>query len=421
MPSKKRLVILGTGFGAVSLLKDLDYTRYAVTVISPRNHFVFTPLLPSTTVGTIEFRSIAEPIRRASKHSTFLQAEATALDMTQNIVQCQSELTGERTAIDVPFDVLVIAVGAANNTFGIEGVKEHAIFLKDLADARRIRQKIIENVERAALPTQSDEERKRLLHFVVVGGGPTGVEFAAELADLLKDDLKPIYPDLIALAEITLVEAGKQLLNSFDAALSTYTLKIFQRQGINTRLNTAVEKVLPNELVFKGGETKGGETLNYGLLVWATGNAATDFVKTLPFEKDRGGRIITTRQLQVPTATNVFALGDATALKDYAQPATAQVAMQQGAYLAKLLNRGLPLETLAGNFPAFERQNFGMLAYIGDNEALADLPVAKGSGFLTWLFWRMAYLTRLVSWKNKAQVLFDWVKAAIFGRDLNRF
>ncbi|MFN3427573.1 MAG: FAD-dependent oxidoreductase [Candidatus Thermochlorobacter sp.] len=411
---KPRLVVLGTGFGALSLLKDLSPSRYATTVISPRNHFLFTPLLPSTTVGTIEFLSIAEPIRLAAKGATFMQASAFALDPLRKAICCKDLFSGKE--FDIYYDVLVIAVGAASNTFGIEGVMQHALFLKELSDARLIRQKVIDNLEQASLPTVSEAERKRLLHFVVVGGGPTGVEYAAELADFFDDEVKMYFPNLVQDARITLVEAGKQILSSFDESLASYTLKVFQRRRIKSILNTPVKKVEAGRV-----HLATGEVLETGLIVWSTGNGPTPFVKALPFQKDRAGRILTDRYLRVLGQTNIFALGDCATIEGYSQPATAQVAMQAGKYLAKLLNRAPSPSEAEKSIAPFERQDFGMLAYIGDDKALADLPNVKWKGFLTWLFWRAAYLTKLVSIKNKMQVLFDWIKSRLFGRDLSRF
>jgi len=153
-----RLVVLGTGFGAVSLLRNLSPNRYTVTVVSPRNHFLFSPLLPSTTVGTIEFLSIAEPIRLAAKYATFVQAEAVGLDLSRKVICCRSVF--DREEFPVEYDILVIAVGAESNTFGIEGVREHAFFLKELSDAFAIRRKMLDNFEAASLPSVSPLERK---------------------------------------------------------------------------------------------------------------------------------------------------------------------------------------------------------------------------------------------------------------------
>lgn len=414
----KKVVILGTGFAALTFIKKIDLRHYRLTVISPRNHFVFTPLLPSSTVGTVEFRSIIEPIRTAKKNIEFFQAHATRLDAEAKTLTCEN--AADKKTFTVSYDKLLVAVGATNNTFGIEGVKEHALFLKEVSDARLIRQRIIDNFERAALPTLDADERKRLLHFVVVGGGPTGVEYAAELADFLEDELHSTYPHLASSAKVTLVEAGKQILNSFDAKLSAYATQTFQRRKISVLTNSPVKKVTAGKLCLTDGTE-----IEYGLLVWSTGNAATGFADAAPLQKDKTKRLIIDAYFRAAGHQDIFALGDCATVEAQVIPATAQSAMQQGKYLGKLFNKiassRLPDAAPERVYQPFVYKHLGMLAYIGDDKALADLPVAKTSGFLTWLFWRSAYLTRLVSWKNKAQVLFDWIKAAIFGRDVSRF
>lgn len=407
---RQKLIILGSGFASFSTLKGIDTHLYDVIVVSPRNHFIFTPLLPSTTVGTIEFRSIIEPIRSAKENITYYHAYCTSIDTERNSIHCKNALDGNE--FDLPFDQLIIGVGAVSNTFGIEGVGQYGLFLKELSDARAIRQRIIENFERASTPNLQFEERKRLLHFVVVGGGPTGVEFAAELHDFLTEDLVDSYPTVLADVSITLFEAGDALLNTFDAALSDYTIKIFQRQKISVRLQSQVAKVEANEILLKDGSR-----VPYGMMVWSTGNTQTDFVKSLPFEKDRGSRLLTDEYFHLKGFTHIYSLGDCATIEGNLLPATSQVAQQEGYYLAKSLN------ALAKNRPVepFIYHHRGMLAYIGSNRALADLPQVKGRGFSTWIFWRSAYLTKLVSWKNKILVVFDWMKAFIFGRDSSRF
>ena len=409
-PSKSKLLILGSGFGSFSTLKGINTDLYDVTVVSPRNHFIFTPLLPSTTVGTIEFRSIIEPIRGAKKRITYFNAWCIAIDLEHKTIRCRNALDGYE--FDASFDLLVIGVGAVSNTFGIEGVSTYGFLLKELSDARAIRQKIIENFERASTPGLHYEERKRLLHFVVVGGGPTGVEFAAELHDFLTEDLVRSYPEAVPDVDITLFEAGVTILNSFDATLREYTLKTFRRQRISVRLQSQVASVEEKELVLKDGSR-----VPYGMLVWSTGNTPNSLVNHLPFEKDRSGRIVTDAYLRVKDHSFVYALGDCATIEGQNFPALAQLAQQEGYYLAKALHhtaRGKDVSTFTFN-------DQGMLAYIGGNKALANLPQVKGKGFTTWIFWRSAYLTRLVSFKNKILVVFDWFKAFLFGRDASRF
>ncbi len=407
---KRKLIILGSGFASFSTLKGIDTDLYDVIVVSPRNHFIFTPLLPSTTVGTIEFRSIIEPIRSAKENITYYQSYCTGIDTVSRSIACTGALDG--STFTLPYDTLVIGVGAVSNTFGIPGVEQYGLFLKELSDARAIRQRIIENFERASTPNLPFEERRRLLHFVVVGGGPTGVEFAAELHDFMTEDLVDSYATVLPDVSITLFEAGDVLLSSFDAALSEYTIRIFQRQKISVRLHAQVARVEEKEILLKDGSR-----VPYGMMVWSTGNTQTPFVRSLPFEKDRGSRLVTDEFFRVKGETDVYSLGDCATIEGKVLPATSQVAQQEGYYLARSLNAVAKGRTAA----PFIYHHRGMLAYIGSNRALADLPQVKGRGFSTWIFWRSAYLTKLVSWKNKVLVVFDWMKAFVFGRDSSRF
>lgn len=407
---KRKLIILGSGFASFSTLKGIDTDLYDVFVVSPRNHFIFTPLLPSTTVGTIEFRSIIEPIRSAKENITYYQAYCTGIDTVNKSIACTGALDG--STFTLPYDTLMIGVGAVSNTFGIPGVEQYGLFLKELTDARAIRQRIIENFERASTPNLPFEERRRLLHFVVVGGGPTGVEFAAELHDFMTEDLVDSYASVLPDVSITLFEAGDALLSSFDAALSEYTIRIFQRQKISVRLHAQVARVEEKEILLKDGSR-----VPYGMMVWSTGNTQTPFVKSLPFEKDRGSRLVTDEYFHLKGHTDVYSLGDCATIEGKVLPATSQVAQQEGYYLARALNAVAKGRTAE----PFIYHHRGMLAYIGSNRALADLPQVKGRGFSTWIFWRSAYLTKLVSWKNKVLVVFDWMKAFVFGRDSSRF
>jgi NADH:quinone reductase (non-electrogenic) len=408
--NRKRIVILGSGFAALSLVKKIGHDLYDISVVSPRNHFLFTPLLPSTTVGTIEFRSIIEPIRTANDEMHFYQAECVSISAESKSVKCRT--IPDEEIFELPYDYLVVTVGAVNNTFGIQGVEEHALFLKELKDARAIRGRIIDNFERASAPNIPEEERKRLLHFVVVGGGPTGVEFAAELNDFVREDLVKWYPALIHETRITLLEASGQILSAFDSRLSKYAMHLFQRHSIDVRPNSPVKAVEEERIVLNDGTM-----LSCGLVVWSTGIGPTGLIRSLSFGKSRATRVLTDGYLRVVGEENIFAAGDCATPADVNYPATAQVAQQEGKYLARQFNR------IARNKPVlpFRYNDLGMLAYIGGRRALADLPSVKGRGFITFLFWRSAYLTRLVSTKNKILVLFDWLKAFLFGRDISSF
>jgi NADH:ubiquinone reductase (non-electrogenic) len=407
---KPRLIVLGTGFAAFSLLKSLKRSAFDTTVVSPRNHFLFTPLLPSTTVGTLEFRSIIEPIRRAVPGIHYVQARCTDVDTARKEIACKGSLDG--TLFRLQYDTLVIAVGAVNNTYNIPGVEQHALFLKEVLDARTIRERVIDCFERASQPTVTEDLRKQLLHFVVVGGGPTGVEFAAELNDFVTEDLHKPYSSLISHVKITILEAGPSILSTFDGVLSDYTAKFFRRQRIEVRTNSPVVRVAAETITLRNGDI-----VPFGLLVWSTGTGPTQLIQSLPFPKSKTVRLLTDEWFRVKSADGLYALGDCAAFESIELPATSQVAQQEGKYLAKVLTLSLAKKAVS----PFQYHHYGMLAYVGSNRALADLAAVKGRGLATWIFWRSAYLTKLVSLKNKILVVFDWVKTFVFGRDISRF
>lgn len=453
----------------MALLKKLDTENYNVVVISPRNYFLFTPLLPSCTTGTIEHRSIMEPIRNILRHKKatvkYYEAEATKIDPEKRIIYINddSEIKGDTSSTEVPFDMLVVAVGAENATFGIPGVREHSCFLKEVGDAQQIRKRIMDCVETASFKDQSDEERKRLLHMVVVGGGPTGVEFAGELQDFFEQDLKKWVPDIVDKFHVTLVEALPNVLPSFSKQLIDYTESTFKEERISIRTKTMVKKVTDKTIeaeFTKPDGTKELETLPYGLLVWATGNALRPVVKDLmmqiPAQKDSRRGLAVNEYLVVKGTDNIWAVGDC-AIANYAP--TAQVATQEGAFLARMFNTMAKTESIdtelgrlsdaqASSKPEvrtaifdeiralqkslrrikqispFEYSHQGSLAYIGSEKAVADVSWLSGNfasgGTLTFLFWRSAYLSMCFSTRNRVLVCVDWLKAKLFGRDVSR-
>lgn len=405
-----KLVILGSGFAGYSLARSLPRGLFEVTVVSPRNYFVFTPLLPSAVVGTVEFRSILEPVRRRVRDARMVEAAAQRVDWERRMVHCRSAVSDEE--LDIPFDLLVVAVGAAVADYGVAGVIEHSLVLQDVGDARRIRNRVLLQLARADLPGLPEEEVKRRLTCVVCGGGATGVEIAAEVHDLLDEELREVFSHVARHARVVVLEAGARLLGGFDAALAEYTGNHFRREGIEVRTSAPVARIEADRVVLADGSE-----VPCGMVVWAGGLAPRPLVRDLGFPLDARGRLVVDRTLRLPGVAGAFALGDCATCGDPPLPATAQVAQQQGRHLA----RALRLEASGRRAPPFDFTNFGMLAYIGAHQALADLPGVKWSGRVAWLFWRSVYLTKLVSLANKVKVLFDWAKAAVFGRDTSRF
>lgn len=222
---KPKLVVLGTGWGSIPLLKSLQAEGYHVTVVSPSNYFLFTPMLPSATVGTLELRSLVEPVRKIilNARGHFLKASAEDVEFAEKLVEVSAiGPNGEKEHFYLPYDKLVIGVGSVTNPHGVKGL-EHCHFLKDISDARLIRNKIVSNLESACLPTTSDAERKRLLSFVISGGGPTGVEFGAELYDMLNEDLINYYPRILRNEiSVHIIQSRGHILNTYDEALSKF-------------------------------------------------------------------------------------------------------------------------------------------------------------------------------------------------------
>ncbi|EGW31566.1 uncharacterized protein SPAPADRAFT_140814 [Spathaspora passalidarum NRRL Y-27907] len=474
---KKTLVILGSGWGSISLLKNLDTTLYNVVVVSPRNYFLFTPLLPSVPTGTVDVKSIIEPVRaitrRAPGEVIYLEAEATEIDPKKNQITIKqsttvhsghsgkdtgsskstvSEYTGvEQITTTLNYDYLVVGVGAQPSTFGIPGVAENSTFLKEVSDAVAIKKRLMDVIEAANILPRGHPDRSRLLHVVVCGGGPTGVEAAGEIQDYIDQDLKKWVPEVADELKVTLVEALPNVLNSFSKPLVEYTKQVFKETNINLLTNTMIKKVSEKSLTATEKKADGSsETyeIPYGMLIWATGNAPRDFTRDLISKVDeqknaRRGLLVDER-MKLDGTDNVFALGDCTFTK---YPPTAQVAFQEGQFLADYFAKLHQVESLKhsvttaspeqtdkltkklarleNKLPHFIYNYQGSLAYIGSEKAVADLVwgdwsnISSGGG-LTFLFWRSAYIYMCLSVKNQVLVSVDWLKVYLFGRDFSK-
>ena len=389
---RKKVVILGSGWGGNRLARRLDQDIYDVTMVSPANHFLVTPLLPQTALGTLEFRNVQESVRTI-KGIKYFQAKARGLDWLQQSVDCEECISEHRPnghKFSLNFDLLAIATGCKTDTFNIPGVAEaegrEVHFLKHVSHAIGIRKRLNECFERAAMPGISPSERSRLLSFVVVGGGPTSCEFTTELHDFLRADASTwAYPELAKDVRVTLVEAGARLMPAFDATLVTHMMQRLVDRGVSVRVNTLV-KALEEDAhgctnVAVLGATAGGgevERLPFGLLVWSAGLQQVKFVQNMyspsvEIQKDRTGRILVDDHMRVlvteasddeaPTddaeysewvmeraeaagsttllGGRVYAIGDCAANETAPLPPTAQVAEQQADYLAASLNQGL--------------------------------------------------------------------------------
>ena len=432
--STERVVILGTGWAGFNLARNLN-EDINLTVISPSNHFVFTPLLPSTAVGTLEFRCIQEPVRTVlGPKGQYVQAKARSLDTENKVLKCES--IHDNKQFDVKYDKLVLSVGVKTNTFGIQSIKEGdgVFFLKNLFHARNIRNNIIDCFEKAAIPGTLSAEKDRILSFVVVGGGPTSCEFVAELYDFVTNDVTRLYKDLLPHVRVTLVEAGPALLGPFDVSLQNYTRGLFEKRNVDVRVKCAVTGIEDFEqegfrFPARRAVLSDGTKLNFGTMVWSAGLAPVKFTGGLgdDIERMRNGRIIVDDYLRVKGHEgSIWAMGDCAANEVDPLPQLAQVARQHGLYLAKVLN---------GKFgeseKKFEFQFMGSLAALGDFKGVYDgshvgkrgeeIDVPKLTGLMALLMWRFAYWGRQTSLANKILIPMHWLKSWLFGRDISRF
>jgi len=391
-----------------------------------------------------------------------------------------------------------------NNTFGTKGVVENCHFLKEISDATKIREKIGDVFETASLPGITEDEKKKLLSFLVVGGGPTGVEFAAELADFLHTDVAKWYSELIPFVSIKLVHSPDHLLNTYDAKISQFTEKQFNKTNIEVLVNSRVLEVRPGEVEVMDKTKKEKYILPFSLCVWSTGIAPAPLIEKLAPKiaaQNHSKLLVTDSFLRVKGIKDVFALGDCSTVSrpklmskfmdlfeasdvdrdgsltraefldmitkytpDYPQlamygkkvddmfsdfdedkdgkmtsaefekmlkvadtklkslPATAQVASQQGKYLAKFLNSANDVNhDSAPGFGHFQYRHKGQFAYVGGNAAVAEIGNSKLSGFWAWWLWRGVYLSEQISTRNKTLVAFNWAHTIVFGRDISRF
>ncbi|RMD41359.1 hypothetical protein DV735_g3769, partial [Chaetothyriales sp. CBS 134920] len=325
---KPKLVVLGTGWGSVAMLKELHAGDYHITVVSPDNYFVFTPMLPSATVGTLELRSLVEPIRRIVNklRGHFLRAEAVDVEFGERLVECAAVgADGNLQRFYLPYDKLVIGVGSTTNPHGVKGL-ENCNFLKTIDDARLIKQKVLRNLELACLPTTSDDERRRLLSFVVCGGGPTGVEFAAELYDMLSEDLLKSFPRILRNeVSVHLVQSRGHILNTYDEALSVYAEKRFEHDQVEVLTNARVKEVQPDKIIFT--QLENGvpvvKELSMGFCLWSTGVSQTQLCKTIakkmgPDVQNNRHALETDSHLRVigTPLGDVYAIGDCSTVQN---------------------------------------------------------------------------------------------------------
>lgn len=313
---RERVVILGSGWAGFTVARRLDPRRFQPVIVSPRSYFVFTPLLASTSVGTLEFRTALEPVRSRRMKADFLQGWAENLDLIRKKITIEeaaddpsqslaptekvnmdrevSEAKRQGKLFEMSYDKLVVSVGCYSQTFGTSGVKENAYFLKDVGDARKIRKRLLDCFEIASLPTTTEDVKEHLLNFAVVGGGPTGIEFSAELHDLVTEDMAKLYPELIKYFRVTVYDVASKVLPMFDEKLGQYAMNHLRREGIHIKTSHHVQQLRPgppsstvstnNELLETDSacytlKTEEEGEIGIGMCVWSTGLMMNPFIE----------------------------------------------------------------------------------------------------------------------------------------------
>jgi NADH dehydrogenase len=393
---KRRVVIVGAGFAGLSLAKGLAKSQIEITVIDRHNYHLFQPLLYQVATAGLSPAEIASPIRailRGQKNVTVVLAEVSGVDLAHKEVIAE----GRR----IPFDTLVLATGAEHAYFGHDEWAPFAPGLKTIDDATYLRRRILLAFERAE-NEPDPAERARLLNFVVVGGGPTGVEMAGAIAELAKraltSDFRTIDPRC---ARIILVEAGPRLLTPFDPALSENAKRSLEQLGVEVRLNIPVTSCSDKAVAI------GDERIETRTIMWAAGVKASPAARWLGIDGDRAGRVRIEPDLSVKGLPDVFVLGDtALALDDSGKPlpGVAPVAKQQGQYLAALLMK----QPQGKSLPPFRYHDYGSLATIGRKRAVFQLGSLKFTGFFAWILWSTAHVYFLIGFRNRLIVAMSW-------------
>jgi NADH:ubiquinone reductase (H+-translocating) len=400
-PDAKRILILGGGFAGISVARRLERLvppcRAEITVVSRENFSLFTPMLPEVSSGNLESRHVVTPVRAQLRHARFILAEVCAIDLAAKCVEVEHILLGTRQRL--PYDHLVFALGAVTSTFGLPGIAERAFPLKSLEDADRLHNHIVGILELADV-TGDPVERKRLLTFLFVGGGFTGVEAAGEMVDFFKSAIpfyRAIDPREI---DVVLIEGGRKLLPELQPGMGEYSAKELQQRGVRVILGNNVAGAFDDGLHLADGTVIAAATI-----VWSAGVKPSPAVASTPIGTARGGAIPVNADFSVPEYPGVWALGDCAAIPapgGSRYPATAQHALREGPFLA----RNLAAVLRGHKTKPFRYRSLGMMASLGARRGVAGF---RGgfvlTGFPAWLIWRTYYLLRLPGLDRKSQLI----------------
>ena len=390
--SSQSVLILGCGFGGLWAAQGLRKAPAEVTVVDRTNHHLFSPLLYQVATGGLSAPSIAAPIRHIlanQRNTAVLMAEIKEINKLERFVALED---GTR----IRYDYLIVATGAAHSYFGREEWAPHAPGLKTLADALEIRRRMLVAFERAERETDP-VKRAQWLTFVVIGGGPTGVELAGQFAEIarhtLKGEFRRIDPHS---ARVMLVEGANRILGAYPPDLSMKAQLQLERLGVTTWVGRMVTNVDAE------GVSLGNDRISAKTVVWAAGVAASPIVRSLDVPLDRAGRVKVEPDLSVPGHSEIFVIGDLASLEGV--PGIAPAAKQMGRLTAQNIKRLMQRKKTV----PFRYRDWGQLATIGRNSAVAVIGKLKLSGYIAWLMWLLAHIYFLINFRNRVVVMFDW-------------
>lgn len=394
---RKTVVIIGGGFGGITAAKELKKYDLDIVIIDRTNHHLFQPLLYQVATAALSPGDIAVPIRsifRGQNNVKVIMSEALSVNREESFVELEDR--------KVYFDYLILSPGASHSYFGNDKWKEFAPGLKTLDDALSIREKILRSFEEAEILDDKDE-RDPYLTFVIVGGGPTGVEMAGAIAEISKKtmlkDFRNINPDE---TKIFLVEALPRVLTAYSEKLSEIARIDLEKMGVRVLTGTKVTNVSG------GGVALGDKFIKTKNIIWAAGNQASPLLSSLRVQLDRAGRVVVENDLSIKGCPNIFAIGDAANLKNEngdLLPGIAPVAMQQGKYAAKLIGKGIE----KGKRKPFKYFDKGSMATIGKAKAVAKIRKLEFSQYIAWFLWSFVHIFFLITFRNRFRVMAEWI------------
>lgn len=397
MKKGKKIIIVGAGFAGLETAKALKGSKHDVLVLDKTNHHLFQPLLYQVASAALSPADIAYPVRAVFRNQENIDVRLTevlAIDKEKHEVITDSG--------NYAYDILVLAPGSRHSYFGNDQWEEYAPGLKTLRDALRIRENTLSSFE-AADKIEDDKERKKFLTFVVVGGGPTGVEMAGAIAEISKqtiiNDFKRIAPED---TRVILVEGAPRILTAYSEHLSEVAVSSLRSMGVEVLLNSMVTGITSESIHTSAGDIP---TKN---IIWAAGNQASPLIKQLNTETDRMGRAVVGEDLSIPGYPEIFVLGDSacyTTKNGSTLPGTCPVAMQMGKYVGTLLRKDAPVEKRK-KFFYFDK---GSMATIGRARAIANIKGLQFSGFIAWLMWSFVHVFFLISFRNRFKVMAEWI------------